>query len=314
MLSEYFVIEGEVNVGITITELGDGTLKFDVVVLDDTGSIGDLNALFFDLADDGLTDGLSVVGEDISGTAFKEDGVTKVSSYTNMNGEVIKDLGKFDAGIQFGSQGISEDDIRETSFVLSHDTIDLTLQSFSLQDFGVRLTSVGTEDGSREDSLKLGGTAPEFEEFTNDPVHVAVDNTMEVMEFDTFNPPLAGTDPLADFAMSVLENDTTDGMDYTGMVQSVNGSETDIGEIVLGSNGGAIRIYGDGTVDFSAASVEFGPSDFEYLNDGETAQTSFEYGIEGGSTAMLVVTVNGISGDPGGPGGPIDPPDIGGVG
>ncbi len=47
-----FVIEGEVNVQITITELGDGTLKFEAKVLDDTGAIGDLRGLFFDVADE----------------------------------------------------------------------------------------------------------------------------------------------------------------------------------------------------------------------------------------------------------------------
>lgn len=161
MESMTFVIEGEVNVQITVTEMGDGTLKFDIAVLDDTGSIGDLNGIFFDLADDSITDGLSVTGDDVTETAFKADGVTKVDSYVNMNGEVVKEYGKFDAGIQFGTAGIGTDDIRETSFILSSDTGDLSLTDIAEQDFGLRLTSVGEEGGSRDGSLKLGGTAPE---------------------------------------------------------------------------------------------------------------------------------------------------------
>ena len=56
MASSTFIIAGDVNVSVTITEV-DGSLQFDVNVLDDTGMIGDLNALFFDLADDSLTPG-----------------------------------------------------------------------------------------------------------------------------------------------------------------------------------------------------------------------------------------------------------------
>ena len=303
MATETFIISGDVNVEITITEMIDGTLQFDLKVLDDTGAIGDLNALFFDLADDSLTTGLTIEGADVTETALKVDGVTKLDSYTNMNGEVVKDLGKFDGGVQFGTQGIGEDDIRETSFILSHETETLSLADFSLQDFGVRLTSVGEEGGSRDGSLKLGDTAPEFPDEPEGPIHTAVDDTMTVTENETFNPEFILFDYLTNFAESVLANDDTDTMPYLGDVVSVNGETADVGEIVLGSNGGAIRIFADGTVDFSAFSVEGAPSDFEYLDDGQSALTTFEYGIDGGSTATLFVTVNG-----GDNSGPIDPP------
>lgn len=316
MTTATFTITGEVNVSVTITENIDGTLTFDLAVLDDTGSIGDLNAIFFDLYDDSLTGGLSVEGADITETVFKVDGVTKVDNFTNMNGEVIKDLGKFDGGIQFGTQGIGGDDIRETSFTLSHATADLTLADFSMQDFGVRLTSVGEEGGSRDESLKFGGVAPEFED---DPVSVSVANndSITVLEFETFNPSdpdgfIFFSDPLDSGATSILANDTTDGGVYTGDVAAVNGDAANIEQIVAGSDGGVIRIYADGTVDFSA-SPEFGVNDFAYLNDGESAQTTFEYGIDGGDTAILTVTVLGAS-DPGGPGGPGGPGDGGGDG
>ena len=49
-VSATFVIEGLVNVMISITELGDGTLQFKAEVLDETGAIGDLRGLvFFDV-------------------------------------------------------------------------------------------------------------------------------------------------------------------------------------------------------------------------------------------------------------------------
>lgn len=316
MATETFILQSDVNVEITITELENGTLQFDITVLDDTGSIGDLNAIFFDLTNDALTSGLTVIGDDVTGTAFKVDGVTKVDNYTNMNGEVIKDFGKFDGGVQFGTSGIGSDDIRQTSFTLSHDTESLTLQDFSLQDFGVRLTSVGPEGGSRDGSLKIGGTAPEFEVEPPVSTNTAIDDAMTVSELETFNPPFFPFDYLADFAESVLANDQSDSMPYLGDVTEVNGNADDVGEIVLGSDGGAIRIYADGSVDFSAFSDAAGPSDFAYLEDGQSAQTTFSYSIDGGSMATLVVTVNGISDGGGGGGGggddgvPPPPPEF----
>ena len=285
-----FTLTGDVNVQFTITELDDGTLKFDLLVLDDTGSIGDLNAIFFDLADGIDPTGLSVTGEDVTGTVFKEEGVTKVDNYTNINGEVVKDYGKFDSGVQFGTSGIAEDDIRETSFILSHSDMDLTIDALLGQDFAARLTSVGAEDGSREDSLKLGGEAP-MDPDTDpdpdpDPVHVANNDVLTVTETETFSQ-TGVTDTLDSGALSVLDNDTTDGFDYTGVVEASNGVPADVGQIVTGSNGGLLIMYEDGTVDFSAN------GDFDELFDGELAQTEFTYEIEGGDTATLTVNVWG---------------------
>lgn len=170
MASLTYEISGEnVTVAVTITEV-DGALTFDLAVAGDTGTIGDLNALFLDIADEGLIDGLTATGSDVTGTAFKEDGVTKISNFTNINGEVVKDLGKFDLGVQFGSQGMAEDDIQSTSFTLSHATDALSLEDFMLMDSALRLTSVGEADGAREDSLKLGGVVDPVEVVEDDPV------------------------------------------------------------------------------------------------------------------------------------------------
>lgn len=91
MSSASFTILGDANVEITITEVIDPVtgltnLEFQVNALDDTGSIGDLNALYFDIASDGVTDSLSVEGDDVTWSVFRVDGVTKIDSYTNMNG------------------------------------------------------------------------------------------------------------------------------------------------------------------------------------------------------------------------------------
>ena len=289
MATETFVISGDVNVEVTITELADGTLQFDIKVLDTTGSIGDLNAIYFDISDDALVNGLSVTGSDVTGTAFKADGVTKIDNFTNMNGEVVNDLGKFDGGVQFGTSGIAKDDIRETSFILSHDTMDLTLQNFSLQDFGIRLTSVGEEGGSRDGSLKLGDTAPEFDPEVEGP---QCTDFLTVTEDEASAPPFLGLpgDQLDNFEFSVLHDKT--GTEVTG----VNGAAT--GMVVAGTNGGMIYINADGTFDFDAA------GDFEALNDGEMAMTEFLYTMNDGSTGLLCVTVTGIT-DDGGTGGPL---------
>ena len=288
MASETFIISGDVNVAITITELEDGTLQFDLAVLDDTGSIGDLNAIFFDLFDDSLTSGLSVTGDDVTGTAFKADGVTKVDNYTNMNGEVINDLGRFDAGVQFGTSGIANDDIRSTTFVLSHDTESLSLADFSLQDFGVRLTSVGEEDGSRDGSLKLGDTAPEF--------NGTADDHMTVTEEELFNQGLpSDTDQLDSFSFNLLDNDP--GATKVMIDPVFTFEDGSAVQIIPGSNGGYLMLFEDGRIDFTTR-LQPDMGEFDYLHDGESVDTHFEYTNDLGLTAHLTVTVEGI-GSPG---------------
>lgn len=161
-----FTIEGSVSVAVTVTELDDGSLKFDLSVLDDQGTIGDLNGLFFDMLDPTILDGLSSDGADITKEAYDAGDVTNLGGGVNMNGELTS-AGGYDVGIRFGTSGMAKDDIQETSFVLSHSDIDLVLEDILGQDFGVRLTSVGEIDGSRDDSLKLGTTSPEV---VDDPI------------------------------------------------------------------------------------------------------------------------------------------------
>lgn len=290
-----FTLSSDVNVAVTITQLDDGTLKFDLTVLDETGSIGDLNGLFFDLMDDSILSGMEITGDDVTDTAMKVDGVTKVSGFNNVNGEVANDYGKFDIGIEFGTSGIGTDDIRETSFILSHDTLDLTLEALLGQDFAARLTSVGTEDGSRDNSLKIGGTAPTEPDTPAEPVFTALNDSITVDKFELFN--FAGSDVLDSGEISVLANDQMDTFAYEGDVLSANGDAANVGQVIMGSNGGVMMIMPDGSVDFA------NNGDFVDLSEGESAQTTFTYGIEGDATATITVTVLGSDEGGGGGGG-----------
>lgn len=297
------ISDGSVNVRITLTEMADGTLKFDLDVLDDSGVIGDLNGVFFDLADDSLADTLTVSGADLTGEKIDANSVTKVDSYNNVNGEVAKEDGKFDVGVQFGTQGISEDDIQSTSFILgTSDGSPLTIQDVYNQDFAVRLTSVGEVDGSREGSVKISGTS-DGEITSPEPpppppsTNTANGDSMTVSTIEGFNRD-GSPDLLDDFQFSMLDNDTTDRSNpYTGGITAVNGEDFLDGMIVAGSNGGLLKVYADGSVDFAAN------GEFRGLMAGQTADTQFSYSIEGGSTATLNVSVfvEGGEGDDGGP-------------
>lgn len=315
MASDSFIIYGDVNVEVTITENLDGTLTFTTSVITEgenaTGLIGDINALFFDVADninvslletDGGTDlatAEAVLLEDV----FKEESVTKVDSYTNMNGEVVKDSGKFDGGVQFGTQGIGNDDYQSVSFTLStSDGTALSLADFSLQDFGVRLTSVGVEGGSRDGSLKLGGTSPDFPDNPEPPVEPECDDIYITTEADISAPVMPGAPPLP--GDQIVDPETQDAFfsllynnDVGSIVTSVGGDSGNVGQVIAGSNGGTIIIYADGTFDFSALNANF-ENDFAELNDGEAMTTSFVYEVDG-LEQTLCVEVNGITGDDG---------------
>ncbi|MGH1459807.1 MAG: hypothetical protein ACRBBT_13000 [Paracoccaceae bacterium] len=298
MNTMYFEItDGAVKVGVTIAEQSDGSLLFDLDVLDDTGVIGDLNGLFFDLADDSIADSLSVTGADLTGENINANSVSKVDAYNNVNGEVVKEDGKFDIGVQFGTAGIGEDDIRSTSFSLStSDGLPLSIADVLGQDFAVRLTSVGGIDGDRNGSVKISGTSDPIITEPPEPTNIAANDTMTVTTDETFSD-FGIPDPLDNLVFSLLENDTTaDGQPYAGDVTSVNGAALDEGTIYAGSNGGLLIVYADGTVDFSAN------SEFDYLGATETANTQFTYGIEGGSTATLDVEVFVFDGGGGGGG------------
>ncbi|MBD3663021.1 hypothetical protein [Sulfitobacter aestuariivivens] len=158
-----FLIEGEVNVTVTLTELANGELQVDLSVLgaDDengTGAIGDLRGFFFNTGNDGLLDAISVTGADVTDSEFDANSVSNLGNGANMNGG---GRSPFDGGVEIGRQGLrGNDDIQETSFILSHPD-GLSIDDFTGEEFGIRLTSVGEEDGPRNGSLKLTGECPD---------------------------------------------------------------------------------------------------------------------------------------------------------
>ncbi|SDC12361.1 hypothetical protein [Ruegeria marina] len=166
-----FLIEGPVNTEVVLTQLENGDIRVDLQVLegddpDATGQIGDINGLFFNVADDSLLNGMTVTGDDVTGSQFAAGSVNNLGNGVNMHGtqegETSETANGFDAGIAIGHTGIGGgDDIRATSFTLSHPD-GLSLEDFSGEFFGLRLTSVGDEGSDdREDSLKLIGQCEE---------------------------------------------------------------------------------------------------------------------------------------------------------
>ncbi len=297
MASMDFIIEGEVSVKVTVTEV-EGSLVFDLHVIQEgeegyTGQIGDLNGIFFDMAGD-VGEFVTLTAETADGTELDmdvdEESVSNLGGGINMNGEVIKEDGKYDVGVVLNGTGLGDGDVQDISFTLDADT-DLSLADVSLQDFGLRLTSVGDPDGDRDGSLKLGGDSPEEPEEPVEDIHTANDDVLDVFEDATFGDMFDFLDTDTD---NVLTDDTTDSegtvSPYAGQVTSVNGVAVEADPIIVpGSDGGLLMIYPDGTIDFSAN------GEFDDLNDFEQAQTTFTYGIKGGDTAVLTVNVSGFS-------------------
>lgn len=237
-----FVIEGDVDTRITITEVvdvyGQIVLQFDVEVLDTSGQIGDLRALYFDIEGVDATV-LNFSGDDITDSAAAEEGITTLGQDTNMKGSAIKESGAFDVGLEFGTMGIGNDDIQSTSFTLSLEGVGMSLEMLNLSDFGIRYTSVGEEGGSRDGSSKIvevGG------------VSIARDDTVTTLEDET----LSG---------NVLDNDSITGT-VTSAIVDLDGDGVSellvIGELteIFGENGdpiGALTLNPDGSYAFVPA-------------------------------------------------------------
>jgi len=139
---------------VTISESADGSLSFTINVV---GSYtGDLRGFFFDLANESRIGTLSVTNTSAGFTEFRQgnDNVTDLGNGANMQGLVGSD-GGYDAGIEVGTAGIGKDDYQSFSFRLASSAGALTLDDFANVDFGVRLTSVGEADGSRDGAARL---------------------------------------------------------------------------------------------------------------------------------------------------------------
>lgn len=178
-----FMLEGEVDVRVEVTETEAGDLEFTLTVMDTGESIGDLRGFFFDLGDPALAGGLQVFGDDVSGSKFAAGDVMNLGQGNNMNGVKSEDGSDFDGGIAFGNQGIGkDDDIRETSFTLSHPDQDLSLDDLANAEFGLRITSVGPEDGARSGSLKIVSEMPDPDDLGDPDPRLPIPNTVDGAE------------------------------------------------------------------------------------------------------------------------------------
>ena len=140
-----------------------------------------------------------------------------------------------------------------------------------------------TFDYTITDSDGLTDTASVTITVTGKANHLAVDDALTVFESETSG----DLETLDTGDSSILDNDQTDAAAYTGEVLAVDGDTGNVGQVVIGSNGGLATIYADGSIDFDANGA------FDHLNNGDTAQTDFTYTIEGGQTATVTVTVQG---------------------
>jgi hypothetical protein len=131
-------------------------VRFQVDV-DKSVNLADIRGIFFNIANDSLLNDLQITGSNITKTILEAGKVSGTGGDNNLNGGGSKNL--FDIGLEIGTEGIGKDDIQSTFFTVSHKSANITVEQFLNQNFGARLTSVGS-DGSRGGSSKLTGTAP----------------------------------------------------------------------------------------------------------------------------------------------------------
>ncbi|WP_135507384.1 Ig-like domain-containing protein [Roseovarius aestuariivivens] len=224
-------IEGAPDVEVKVVE-NEGALEFTVTVLETDGVVADLRGLFFNVNDDLKLAGLLATGDDV--TDQDTGDVIDLGKGANMRGVAAP----FASGIEFGGPGIGKNkgDIQQTSFTLTNDAGDLTLDDIANVEFGARLTSVGELDGPRNGSAKLTIIAPAAPD--------AVDDSYNIFEDSA-----AGLDDPRDTSsgtvFQVLANDTdADGDTLTithvfgaehGTVEIVDGDDADLlpGDAIL---------------------------------------------------------------------------------
>jgi len=128
------------------------------VTLEVVEGIADLRGVFFDLTlDDALLSGLSAIDSPYV-TSFAYGDMINLGHGSNLNGGGSPC--PCDFAVEIGRQGLGVDDLQSVTFTLAHDSVDLDLSMFFEENVGVRVTSVGTEGGSREGSSKLSGAFP----------------------------------------------------------------------------------------------------------------------------------------------------------
>ena len=200
---------------VTVIEVS-GTLQFSVEIFSNGGDIGDLRGLFFDVSDEGLLSGLYVSGPHLTDNRFLANSVNDLGQGNNVYG-----LATFDAGTEFGTPGTYCDDIRATTFTLSHSSQSLDLSLIAGSGFrpARHLRRARMRPALRQPQTRRHPLMAWSRKFPSPPsplpclgesdvVLDAVDDAVTVFESETFG----DTDGF------VLPNDTLDGLAFTGDV------------------------------------------------------------------------------------------------
>jgi hypothetical protein len=149
-----------ISVAVTIDDASDPGNLVITLAVESGGTTGDLRGFFAQVSDESVLSGLSVSGAQVTGSLFAADSVIDLGQGSNLNGGGSPC--PCDLGVEIGAPGLGGgDDYATVTFVLSHESRELTAALFSQQLFGVRLTSVGDLEGGRNGSSKLVGVVPE---------------------------------------------------------------------------------------------------------------------------------------------------------
>jgi hypothetical protein len=147
------------SVTATIDDSSDPGNLVITLTVEDGPNTGDLRGFLADISDDSLLPGLSVSGPEITSSVFDSNNVIDLGGGNNLNGGGTPC--PCDFGVEIGDPGIGHgDDFQSVTFVLSHVSKDLDVSIFEEQAFGVRATSVGGGNSSRDASSKLEGKFP----------------------------------------------------------------------------------------------------------------------------------------------------------
>jgi hypothetical protein len=159
------------RVRITLDDMaaGAGKIQFKVDFVSDpsTSMLGDLRGIFFNIADNSLLSGLRIEGPQVTTYVTGNGNISSVGN-ANLNGG--GNAHAFDVGVEIGQNGLKggKDDFQTTTFTLFHTSQSLDLSLFAQQEFGIRVTSVGTGN-RREGSSKLVATSPNLPPITVQP-------------------------------------------------------------------------------------------------------------------------------------------------
>jgi len=144
-------------IGRAVFEQMGNDIKVTLSTVQEPGHVntGDWSGFWFNISDDSLLAGLSVVGADITASDFSGSVGSVGSANNNLNGGGSP--GAMDAGIAFGQPGGAGGLLDMTMFTLSHPN-GLTLSLFDGQTIAGRLLSAGPAPNGGGGSSKIVGS------------------------------------------------------------------------------------------------------------------------------------------------------------